>query len=63
MLYINATSCAPDVNDWLANSRHPRILHVIDRACNLINERRDVFFPIILSRLISYQESSNGNYL
>ena len=39
---INALSLAPDARDWLANSRHPRVLHVFDRACNLINERREV---------------------
>ena len=42
MHLINSLSLAPDVNDWLANSRHPRILHVFDHACNLINERREV---------------------
>jgi len=42
MQAINALSLAPDVNDWLANSRQPRILHVFDQACNLINERREV---------------------
>ena len=42
LIIINALSLAPDVNDWLANSRHPRILHVFDHACNLINERREV---------------------
>ena len=39
---INALSFAPYARDWLANSRHPRILHVFDRACNLVNERREV---------------------
>lgn len=42
MFYTNALSLAPNVNDWLANSRHPRILHIFDHACNLINERREV---------------------
>jgi len=42
MQSINTLSLAPDVNDWLANSRHPRILHVFDHACNLINEHREV---------------------
>jgi hypothetical protein len=37
-----ALSLAPNVNIWLANSRHPRILHLFDSACNLINERREV---------------------
>lgn len=39
---INALSLTPAVNDWLKNSRHPRILHVFDRACNLINEYREI---------------------
>src|SRR5688572_8662933 len=39
---INALSLNPVVNDWLANSRYPRILHIFDRACNLINERGEV---------------------
>lgn len=42
MQSINALSVASDVNDWLANSRHSRILHVFDQACNLINERREI---------------------
>ena len=39
---INALSLTYCVNDWLADSRQPRILHIFDRACNLINERREV---------------------
>ena len=42
MLSINAVSIAPDAHDWLANPRRPRILHVFDHACNLINERREL---------------------
>jgi hypothetical protein len=42
MQSMNALSLAPDVNDWLTNSRQPRILHVFGPACNLINERREV---------------------
>ena len=42
MQSINALSLTPDVNGWLANSRYPRILHVFDYACNLINERGEV---------------------
>ncbi len=41
MQSINALSLAPAARDWLANSRHPRILHIFDHACNLINERRE----------------------
>jgi hypothetical protein len=39
---VNGLSLARDARDWLANSHQPRILHVFDRACNLINERREV---------------------
>ena len=42
MSYIKALSIAPAVNDWLANSRRSRILHVFDQACNLINDRGQV---------------------
>jgi len=42
MTSINAVSIAPDARDWSTNSCQPRILHVFDRACNLINERREV---------------------
>jgi len=42
MQSINALSLAPDAHDWLVNSYHPRILHIFDHACNLINERREV---------------------
>jgi len=39
---LDARSLAPDVNNWVENSHSPRILHVFDQACNLINERREV---------------------
>lgn len=39
---ISAVSITSQVYDWLASSTSPQILHVFDRACNLINERRDV---------------------
>jgi len=42
MTSINVLSFTPDVKDWLTNSRYPRILHVFDHACNLIDERREV---------------------
>jgi hypothetical protein len=41
-IVLTALSLAPDVNDWLAKSQHPRILHVFDHACNLVNERGEV---------------------
>ncbi len=42
MRHIHAFSIAPAVTGWLEDSRHPRILHVFDRACNLINERKEI---------------------
>ena len=42
MQSTNALSIAPDARDWLANSRQPRILHVFEQACNLIDERKEV---------------------
>ena len=30
------------VLEWLAHSQSPRVLHVFDRACNLINERDEI---------------------
>jgi hypothetical protein len=42
MRSINTLSFAPDARDWLINSHQPRILHIFDHACNLINEGREV---------------------
>jgi len=42
MQSIKSISLAPVVNGWLESPRQPRILHVFDKACNLINERREV---------------------
>lgn len=39
---VDALSLTSNVNNWLANTRSPRILHIFDHACNLINERREV---------------------
>ena len=39
---FKAVSLTSNVNAWLANSRQPRVLHVFEHACNLINERREV---------------------
>jgi Protein of unknown function (DUF2877) len=47
---LSALSLAPNVIDWLANSRHPHILHVFDHACNLINERREVL-SVVTARI------------
>jgi len=42
MQTVNALSLTLAVNNWLAYTRQPRILHVFGHACNLINERREV---------------------
>ncbi len=42
MLHINSLFLTANMDQWLANSRYPRVLHVFDRACNLINERGEV---------------------
>src|SRR5689334_9813052 len=39
---INVLSLTHNGKDWLANSNHPRILHIFDGVCNLINERREI---------------------
>jgi len=55
MQSIKALSLTSDVNAWLANSRHPRILHVFDHACNLTNERGEVLSIVT-------QEIGNGPF-
>src|SRR5262245_43276533 len=50
MQLINAISRAPAVSAWLENSRQPRILHVFDQVCNLINERREIL-SIVTSQI------------
>lgn len=42
MQSIRTHTLAPSVNDWLTKTRHSRILHVFDHACNLTNEDREV---------------------
>ena len=42
MQTTKALSLTRNVNDWLANTHQPRVLHVFDDACNLINEHKDV---------------------
>lgn len=39
---LNALSLSPAARNWLADSRRPRILHVFDHACNLIDERGEL---------------------
>jgi len=42
MQIINSLFLTTAVNEWLATSQQPRILHVFDHVCNLINEHKDV---------------------
>jgi hypothetical protein len=42
MRSIRVLSLTQAVYKWLANSCHPRILHVFDHACNLINENKEI---------------------
>lgn len=42
MKFLNARALAPDVNAWLVNSHRPRVLHVFEHACNLMNEHGDI---------------------
>lgn len=42
MQSINALSQTRTVLDWLQKSRQPRVLHIFDKACNLVNEDREV---------------------
>jgi hypothetical protein len=42
MRLVNSLFLSLSVNNWLTDTHHPRILHVFDHACNLLNERGDV---------------------
>lgn len=42
MQLINAPTLTSNVATWLANSHHPRILHIFDHVCNLINEHKEI---------------------
>jgi hypothetical protein len=42
MRSTKTASIAPAARDWLMNSRYPRILHIFDSVCNLVNELREV---------------------
>ena len=48
MQSIKVLSLTSHVDDWLETTGHPRILHIFDRACNLINERREVLSIVTL---------------
>jgi len=39
---IKSISITDNVKNWLANYHQPKILHIFDEACNLINENKEV---------------------
>jgi hypothetical protein len=39
---INTLSITSNSKNWLNNSNQPKILHVFDEVCNLINEKREI---------------------
>jgi len=47
---IKAQSFTHAVDSWLVNSYHPKILHIFDHVCNLINERRE-FLSIVTPQI------------
>jgi hypothetical protein len=70
MIVVNAHSLAPDANSWLANTQYPRILHVFEEACNLINERKEILsivtpqigngpFNLVIEEDINFQDHIN----
>ncbi len=72
MQLINTRSCTLDTLKWLTVTHHPRILHVFDQACNLINEHREVLsivtpqigngpFNLVIENEISFSEHLNAD--
>ncbi len=39
---LKAISITDNVKDWLENSQQPKILHIFDEVCNLINEKKEI---------------------
>lgn len=39
---MKVLSITQNVSDWLLHSQQPRILHIFDVVCNLVNERQEV---------------------
>lgn len=39
---FKSISITEKIKDWLRNSHQPKILHVFDEVCNLINEKREI---------------------
>lgn len=62
---IPARSLTAKVGDWLATSQAPRILHIFERSCNLLNERGEILsivtprigngpFNLVLAQEVSF---------
>lgn len=67
MQALNALSRTSHGNHWLAKSRRPRMLHVFDSVCNLMNEHRQVLsivtpeigdgpFNLVIKENVSFTE-------
>jgi hypothetical protein len=65
---LSARSLTTQVEDWLATTQAPRILHLFERACNLLNERGEVLsivapgigngpFNLVLAREVCFVDS------
>ena len=65
--HLSGISLTQAVMDWCASSRHPRVLHVFSRVCNLINERGEILsvvtprigegpFNLVVKENISFEE-------
>ena len=72
MQFTKALSLTPFVNDWLLESHQPRILHVFERVCNLINKHREVIsvvgpkigdgpFNLVIKNDILFSERVDAN--
>ncbi len=47
---VKALSLTTHVSAWLSSSAQPRVLHVFDQACNLINKRQEVL-SVVTARI------------
>jgi len=72
MLSIKAATVSEGVGAWMANPCPSRILHVFDRACNLVNERGAVLslvserigngpFNVVLGEDVCFRENLDRN--
>ncbi len=64
---IKGISLAPDVQTWLQTTRQPRILHIFENSCNLMNENKAILsvvnpsigngpFNLVINQPINFSE-------